>query len=152
MIEVLLHLRRQYLINGPAAIRQHRELPPKPFPDRLFSEMSERWIPDIMDQPCALQDVADILFHPGGETGIFLIYQNIFSDVLSQRLGEGRHLQRMGKPRPDKITLIQRKYLRLILQAPKRRTADNTVIVSLEFASQIRAPYMLPRIPPASLR
>ena len=71
---------------------------------------------------------------------------------MSQRLGEGRHLQRMGKPRPDKITLIQRKYLRLILQAAERRTADNTVIVSLEFAPQIRAAYMLPRIPPASLR
>ena len=58
----------------------------------------------------------------------------------------------MRKPCPNKIALIQRKYLRLILKAAKRRTADNVVIVPLEFTPQIYIPDIAARTFPSPLR
>ena len=45
----------------------------------------------------------------------------------------------MGQPCADKITFIQRKYLRLILKSAERRTADDPVIVFLKLTSQVCA-------------
>ena len=105
-----------------------------------------------MDQPRALKDAADILFHPGREPAVLLIYQDIFPDVLSQRLGKRRHLQRMSQPCPDKITFIQGKYLGLILKSPEGSAPDDPVVVLLKLTPQVGIPYvfMFPGTAPAS--
>ena len=126
---------RDSLCNGLPVISKLREIPYKPFPDCQFTKMTERRIADIMNQTRTLQDIADIFLHLHGKQRIFLVRQNILSDVLSQRLGKGRYFQRMGQPRPDKVALIQRKYLRFILQPPERRAPYNPVIIFLKFTS-----------------
>ena len=40
--------------------------------------------------------------------------------------------QRMCQPRAYKVAFIQREYLRLILQPPKRRASNNPVIIFLQ--------------------
>ena len=102
--------------------------------------MSERGIPDIMNQPCTLQDTAYILLHLRGKTRISFISQNILSDILSEGFGKRRHLQRMCQPCPDKVTFIKRKDLRLILKAPERCTSDDPVIILLKLTAQICTP------------
>ena len=90
-----------------------------------------------MDQPRALQDVGDIFFHLQSEAGISAELQDIFTDILTKRFAQGGYFQRMGQPRPDKVALIEREYLRLILEAPERRASDDPVVILLKLAPQI---------------
>ena len=119
MIEVLFHLRTQYHIQSLSLIMQFGKLPHKPVPDRQLPEMPERRTADIMDQPGTFQNMRNILLHLPGKLLIRSTLQDCFTDILSQRLGKRRHFQRMRQSCPYKIALIQRKYLRLILQSPK---------------------------------
>ena len=89
MIEVLFHLRTQYHIGKDLGYRSSlksdlTEIPFKPFPDRSLPKMSKRRISNIMDQARTFQNMTDIFFHLHREPGIFTVFQNIFTDILSQ--------------------------------------------------------------------
>src|SRR5699024_9430124 len=88
MVKILPHLRHEHLIQRLSVVGKPWKIPLEPLPDGNLSEMPERRIANVMDQPCTLQDMTDILFHPRSETGIFLIFQYVFSDILSQRFGK----------------------------------------------------------------
>ena len=101
--------------------------------------MAKGRIPNVMDQPGALQDITDITFRLKIKSILRIMFQNVRADILSQRFGYGRYLQGMGQSGTDKITFIQRKHLCLILKPAKRRTSDNAVIILFKFTAQIGA-------------
>ena len=58
---------------------------------------------------------------------------------MPQRFPERGNLQRMGQSCADKIALIQRKDLCLILKTAKRGTSDNAMIVFFKFTAQVKS-------------
>ena len=72
-----------------------------------------------MQKSCALEYVTDIRLIGGQEALIPDLLQNLLGNVLSQRFAEGRDFQRMCQSRSDKIRLVQRKDLCLVLESAK---------------------------------
>lgn len=137
LIEIRLHLLSQQFLQGPALQLKPSHMRPEPFPDHRLPEMPKGWIPNIVQQSGALQNITDISLVLRLKIRVFYLLQNLSGDVLSQRFAKGRHFQRMGEPGADKIALIQRKHLGLVLQPPEGGAADDPVIVLLIFRSQI---------------
>ena len=137
MIEIIFHLICKKILCLPVTEHEIRKIPLKPFTDRRLAEMSERRVADVMDQPCALQNMGDILLHLRRKPGIFPVLQNILAHVLPQRLSQRRDLKRMCQPGSDKIALVKRKDLSLVLKPAEGSAADNPVVILLKFASQV---------------
>ena len=137
MIKILFHLLAQHIFDPPAAKRQPGQISREPFTDRNLSEMPERRISYIVDQSRTFKYMRDIFFHLRCKSRISSEFQNILSDILPKGFSQRRDLKGMGQPRSDKITLIQRKYLRLILQPPERRASYNPVVIFFKFTSEI---------------
>ena len=135
IIEISEHLWGEHFGKRFALEGQPRQVFPKPVPDRRLAEMSERRIADVMNQPGALYDAAHIRLHLEVKMSIPLIADDILRNVLPERARDRGHFQRVCQPGADKIALIQRKNLRLILQAPERRAADNAVVILFKFTS-----------------
>ena len=89
----------------------------KPFADGSLSEMSERRIADVVDQPGALENRTHILLVLFRKAGIQAFLKNLLSYTVAERMRERRYFQRMRQPCADKIALIQREHLCLILKA-----------------------------------
>ena len=84
MIQVFPHLFGKDLGYRSSLKSDLTEIPFKPFPDRSLPKMSKRRISNIMDQARTFQNMTDIFFHLHREPGIFTVFQNIFTDILSQ--------------------------------------------------------------------
>ena len=147
MEEILFHLFIQQFLHSMPPKRQAGQIPRKPLPDRDLSKMPERRITDIMDQPRAFQDMRDIFLHMRCKPRISPVFQNIFPYILPQRFPERRDFQRVCQPCADKITLIQREYLRFILKPAKRSAPYDPVIIFLKLTPEIRRPRLMRALP-----
>ena len=99
--------------------------------------MSKGRIADIMQESGALQNVTYIRLIGGQKALILYLHQNHLGNILSKRFAERGDFHGMCQPRTDKIRLIQRKYLRLILQAPEGSTSNDAMVILLKFCPQI---------------
>lgn len=113
---------------------------PKPLPNHHLSKMPKGRISDIMQQPGTLQNIADIALILRQKSRVLYLLQDSLGYILPQGFAEGRYLQGVGEPGTDKIALIQRKNLGLILQPPKGSAADDPMIILLVFSSQVSRP------------
>ena len=79
--------------------------------------MSERRIADVMDQPGTLEDRAHIRLVLFRKIRIQTFLNDLLSDTVAERMRKRRYFQRMRQSCADKIALIQREHLCLVLQA-----------------------------------
>ena len=99
--------------------------------------MTERRIADIMQQPRALKDIAEIHGIGWFKLRITDLLQDLLGDILPKRLPVRGYLQRMRQSGADKVALIQWKDLCLILKPSEGSALDNTVIVLLKLRPKI---------------
>ena len=73
MIQILYHLPAHHLFHRLSMICHKWQLPFEPLPDHIFSKMPKGRIPDIVNQPCALQNITYIFFHLWCKLRIFFV-------------------------------------------------------------------------------
>ena len=131
------HLGFQYLADGSSLKIEPAQILFKPVLNRSLPKMSKGRVSNVMDQPGALKYVAHsglvfrqkcLVLDPGTDA---------LGNILSQGLGQGGHLQGVGKPCPHKITPVQRKHLGLVLKAAEGGASDDAVVILLKLRAQV---------------
>jgi hypothetical protein len=110
-------------------------LPAQRFFQSALAGMAERWVADIMRQA---QGLGQILVQP---------------QSARDRPPDLRHLQTMGQPHAEMITIGGHEHLRLVAQATKADRMDDAVAVALKrIARPARGPLPLVVQPPTAAR
>lgn len=129
----------------PESLRVAFEFPANAFPiqrrlDRLFSEMPERRIPDVVRQARRGDDRGKMRRAEAAFPQIRMPFQQFFSDDPAERAADVRDLETVRQPRADVVVPPQRKNLRLVLKPAEGARIKNPTVIPVERAAQI-APF-----------
>lgn len=137
VIEILPHLGRKKLAHRHSLKLQPGQVVPEPLADSRFTKMAEGGIANVVKQPGALENIADIGLKGGLKSLITYGPQNLFRNILPQGFAKGGYLQRMGQSGTNKVAFIQRKDLCFVLQPSEGSAVDNAVIIFFKLCSKI---------------